>query len=154
MAPARLALLCNYTAAVNAPRNRRSNHTRDPKPTQPPPPTPFSPLECFPIEVQRLILIHASTFSTLRTLVYAADRPRILRGFLAQTLDGLLVDTHAAYLSGTDEFQLTREVPVLWEFLHAYEQRWTAVKEGEDVAGWRWRKFLSWCGSITRLLSS
>lgn len=105
--------------------------------------TPQSPLESLPVEIQRLILIHSPTFDTLRALVhasprlhavYTADRLRILRGFVEQSLDGLLIDAHAAYLSGKDEFQLNREVPVLWGFIHAYEQRRAAVGQSEIAA--------------------
>jgi hypothetical protein len=102
-----------------------------------------SPLESLPVEIQRLILIHSPTFGTLRALVhasprlhavYTADRLRILRGFVEQSLDDLLIDAHAAYLSGKDEFQLNREMPMLWEFVHAYEQRHAAVEQSEIAA--------------------
>ncbi|KAK3897831.1 hypothetical protein C8A05DRAFT_38596 [Staphylotrichum tortipilum] len=64
----------------------------------------------------------ALTLDTLRAFVhaspqlhsvYAQDRLRILRAFVEQNLDGILSDAHAVYLSGTGEFQQTRDEPML-----------------------------------------
>ncbi|KAK4032313.1 hypothetical protein C8A01DRAFT_41257 [Parachaetomium inaequale] len=72
---------------------------------------------------------HTPTLDTLSAVIHASpqfhrvyvqDRRWILRHFVAQSLDGILVDAHAAYLSGTSSFQQTRTVPMLWDFLHAY----------------------------------
>ncbi len=105
---------------------------------------PPAPLESLPVEIQQLTLIHSPTFNTLRALVhasprlhavYVADRLRILRGFVEQSLDGLLFDAYTVYLSGTDEFQLNREEVMLWEFVHAYGKQRATVEEAE-LAAW------------------
>ncbi|KAH6624024.1 hypothetical protein B0J18DRAFT_427087 [Chaetomium sp. MPI-SDFR-AT-0129] len=99
-------------------------------PTQSPAVT--GPLESLPFEIQRLILSHAPTFDTLRALVhasprlhsvYAQDRLHILRAFVEQYLQGIFLDAYAAYRSGTDEFQLTRNEPMLWDFVHDFENK-------------------------------
>ncbi|KAK4238270.1 hypothetical protein C8A03DRAFT_33724 [Achaetomium macrosporum] len=87
-------------------------------------------LEGLPFEIQQPILSRAPTVDTLRALVHASprlhsvyvqDRLPILRVVVEQNFDGFLVDAHAAYLSGTNEFQQSRSEPMLWEFVEAYE---------------------------------
>lgn len=124
---------CRAIAVPNPPRtdvdgmaNNGSTQRRRPPPS----------LENLPFEIQRLILTHAPTLDTLRAVVhaspqlhsvYAHDRLLILRTFVEQSLDGILFDAHAAYLSGTNEFQRTRNEPMIWDFLHDYEQRRTSI---------------------------
>lgn len=100
-------------------------------------------LETLPFEIQRLILSQAPTLGTMRALVqaspqlhsvYAQDRLRILGAFVEQSLDGILFDAHAAYLSGTDEFQQTRNEPMLWEFLHDFQNRRATVAPSDLAA--------------------
>lgn len=86
-------------------------------------------LEELPFEIHCLILSQAPTFDALRTLVHASpklhyvyvqNRLPILRNFVRRTFDGFLVDAHAAYLSGTDEFQQSRSDSTLWAFVDTY----------------------------------
>jgi len=100
-------------------------------------------LETLPFEIQRLILAQAPTLDTLRALVhaspqlhsvYAQDRLRILRSFVEQSLDGILFDAHAAYFSGTDEFQQTRDEPMLWNFLDDFRNRRTTAAPSDLAA--------------------
>ncbi|KAK4143192.1 uncharacterized protein C8A04DRAFT_37728 [Dichotomopilus funicola] len=91
-------------------------------------PPPFN----LPFEIQRLILSQAPMLDTLRALVhasprlhsvYAQDRLHILRAFVEQSLEGIFLDAYAAYRSGTDEFQLTRDEPMIWDFVHDFENK-------------------------------
>ena len=86
-------------------------------------------LEELPFEIHHLILSQAPTFDALRALVHASpqlhsvyvqNRLPILRNFVRKTFDGFLVDAHAAYLSGTDEFQQSRSDLTLWAFVDTY----------------------------------
>ena len=89
-------------------------------------------LDGLPFEMQRLIMSHAPTLDVLSALVhaspelhrvYAQDRLHILRDFLQQSFGDMLFDAHAAYVSGTDAFQMSREESMLWDFLNDYQQR-------------------------------
>jgi hypothetical protein len=109
----------------------------------PQPSLALAPLEQLPFEIQRLILPQAPTFGALRALVHASpqlhsvyvqDRLPILREFVEQSFGGFLVDAHAAYISGDNEFQLSRSKPMLWEFVDAYQHRLTTLAPGELVA--------------------
>ncbi|KAK4114398.1 hypothetical protein N656DRAFT_767368 [Canariomyces notabilis] len=89
-------------------------------------------LEGLPFEVQRLILGKAPSLDELRTLiraspqlyrVYVEDRPRILRAFISNLLEDIILDAHAAYVSGEDIFQSNRGHAMLWEFLDDFRQR-------------------------------
>ncbi len=100
-------------------------------------------LETLPFEIQGVILSQAPTLDSLRALVHASsqlhsvysqDRLRILSAFVEQSLDGILFDAHAAYLSGTDEFQLTRDEPMLWAFLDDFKNRRTTVAPSDLAA--------------------
>lgn len=55
--------------------------------------------------------------------VYAQDRAHILRAFVQQSLEGTFLDASAAYRSGTDEFQLTLDEPMIWDFVHDFEKK-------------------------------
>jgi hypothetical protein len=100
-------------------------------------------LETLPFEIQRLVLAQAPNWDTLGALVHASpqlyrvyvrDRPRILRDFVEQTLDGILLDAHAACISGTDQFQRIRNPPMLWEFVDNYQHRRTTTSASDLVA--------------------
>lgn len=93
-------------------------------------------LENLPFEIQRLIMSHAPTFDTLSALVHASprfhsvyvqDRLQILRGLVQRILGDVLVDAHAAYLSGREDFQLNRTEPMIWELAEAYQHRLSTV---------------------------
>jgi hypothetical protein len=62
--------------------------------------------------------------------VYAEGRLSILRHFVEREFDGFLIDAHAAYLCGTDEFQQTRTESSLWEFVDNYR---FAIVPGSDL---------------------
>jgi hypothetical protein len=89
-------------------------------------------LERLPFEVQRLILGKAPSLDELRALIRASpqlyrvfvrDRPRILREFISDLFKDILLDAHAAYVSGEDIFQHNRGHTMLWEFLDDFRQR-------------------------------
>ncbi len=99
----------------------------------------LAPLDALPFEIHRMILLRAPSFDDLRALVraspqlhrvYAEDRLSILRHFAGRLFDGFLVDAHAAYLSGTQEFQLSRSDSTLWEFVDNYR---LATVPGSDL---------------------
>ncbi|KAH6838679.1 hypothetical protein B0I37DRAFT_242733 [Chaetomium sp. MPI-CAGE-AT-0009] len=100
-------------------------------------------LEDLPFEIQRLALSQAPTLDTLSALVHASpqfyrvyvrDRRWILRHFVEQSLGCVLVDAHAAYCSGGDEFQQTRTEPLLWKFLHSYQHRRATITASDLAA--------------------
>jgi hypothetical protein len=100
-------------------------------------------LETLPFEIQRVILSQAPTLNSVRALVhvspqlhsvYAQDRLRILRAFVEQSLDAILFDADAAYLSGTDELQQTRDEPMLWALLDDFQNRRTSVAPSDLAA--------------------
>ncbi|KAH6847594.1 hypothetical protein B0I37DRAFT_375424 [Chaetomium sp. MPI-CAGE-AT-0009] len=119
-------------------------HETNLAPTPPTSSSTHAPLESLPFEIHRLILSQSPTFTTLRALVHASpqlhsvyvqDQQPILRDFVAQSFDGFLVDAHAAYLSGRDDFQQSRSHATLWEFIDAYRHRLTtAVATASDLA--------------------
>lgn len=78
---------------------------------------PVSPsLETLPVEIQTEILAGATTLQSLRALVHASppfhhvyshNRLSILKKTLEHTLDGVLVDAHAAYQSGAPDVRFS-----------------------------------------------
>jgi hypothetical protein len=132
----RLTMADNETAGVDV--------TPGTTPTAQPPAQPSSwptSLEQLPFEIQRLILPQVPTFDALRALVHASpqlhsvyvqDRLPILRDFVEQSFGGFLVDAHAAYVSGSNEFQQSRSEPRLWEFVDAYQRRLATYVAGSS----------------------
>lgn len=99
--------------------------------------TPSNPLslETLPTEILRQVLCDIPSLGALKSLVHASpqlhqvytrNRLHILKNVLQQCLGDVLVDAHAAYLSGLDSFLKVRsETTMFWDFLDKYEARRT-----------------------------
>lgn len=89
-------------------------------------------LETLPVEIQEIIISELPTLQTLSCLVhaspqlhalYARNRSAMLGGCLSRTLGTVMVDSLYCRLSGTDQFQQTRNLTLIQDLLHAYQER-------------------------------
>lgn len=87
-------------------------------------------LESLPFEIQEEVLTQLPNLQSLSALIHASprlhsvylkDRLQILSKYLEQVLESVLVDAHATYLSGREEFQRNRNEDRIWEFIDTYQ---------------------------------
>lgn len=99
--------------------------------------TPQPTLEDLPVEVQGLILANTPSLQSLSAFVHASpglhrvylgDRLRILRSVVGNMLRGMVVDALGTHHSGTNLFQETRELSLLWAFLKEHEAKYDTAE--------------------------